>query len=182
LLPERPEEARKTLKRAIDQAAQAITEGRDAVQALRSSTAVTNDLALAINSLGQELASGETNPDAAEFQVEVEGTPRDLHPIVRDELYRIAGEAVRNAFKHAQAQRIAVQIGYDERQLRLRVRDDGKGIDPKYLDKDGYPGHYGQRGIRERAKLIGGELTVWTELDSGTVVELRIFASRAYEI
>jgi signal transduction histidine kinase len=180
LLPGRPAEARKTLESAIDQAAQAITEGRDAVQGLRSSTVAANDLALTINTLGQELASGETNPNAAEFHVEVEGTPQNLHPILRDEVYRIAGEALRNAFKHAQAQRIEVEIRYDERQLRLRVRDDGKGIDAKHLE-DGYAGHYGLRGMRERAKLMGGKLAVWSELDSGTEVELSIPASRAYQ-
>jgi signal transduction histidine kinase/ligand-binding sensor domain-containing protein len=181
LLPGRPEEARKTLEGAIDQAAHAITEGRDAVQGLRSSTTVTNDLACAITTLGQELASGESNPNAGEFHVEVEGTTRDLHPILRDEVYRIAGEALRNAFKHAQAQQIEVEIRYDERQLRVRVRDDGKGIDPKHLNEDGRPGHYGLRGMRERAKLMGGKLAVWSDLDSGTEVELRIPASRAYE-
>ena len=180
LLPERPAEARKTLETAIDQAAQAITEGRDAVQGLRSSTVVASDFALTINTLGQELASGETNPNATEFHVEVEGTPQNLHPILRDEVYRIAGEAMRNAFKHAQAERIEVEIRYDERQLRVRVRDDGKGIDGKYLNEDERPGHYGLRGMRERAKLMGGKLAVWSELDSGTEVELKIPASRAY--
>jgi signal transduction histidine kinase len=176
-----PGEAKQRFESAIDQAAQAIIEGRDAVQGLRSSTTVTNDLACAITTLGQELASGKSNPNAAEFHVEVEGTTRELHPILRDEVYRIAGEALRNAFKHAQAQRIEVEIRYDERQLRVRVRDDGKGIDPKHLNEDGRPGHYGLRGMRERAKLMGGNLTVWSDLDSGTEVELRIPASRAYE-
>ena len=174
-------EPKQKLDDAIDQAAKAITEGRDAVQGLRSSTVVSNDLALAISTLGEELASGETNPNAAELEVEVEGTPQSLHPILRDEIYRIAGEAVRNAFKHAQAERIEVEIRYDERQLRVRVRDDGKGIDAKYLNEDERPGHYGLRGMRERAKLLGGKLAVWSELDSGTEVELRIPASRAYE-
>ncbi len=181
LLPELPEEAKRSFESAIDQAAKAITEGRDAVQGLRSSTVVRNDLALAISTLGEELASGETNPNAAELEVEVEGTPQTLHPILRDEIYRIAGEAVRNAFKHAQAERIEVEIRYDERQLRVRVRDDGKGIDAKHLNEDERPGHYGLRGMRERAKLLGGKLAVWSELDSGTEVELRIPASRAYE-
>ena len=181
LLPERPEEAKRSFESAIDQAAKAITEGRDAVQGLRSSTVVRNDLALAISTLGEELASGESNPNAAELEVEVEGTPQSLHPILRDEIYRIAGEAVRNAFKHAQAERIEVEIRYDERQLRVRVRDDGKGIDAKHLNEDERPGHYGLRGMRERAKLLGVKLAVWSELDSGTEVELRIPASRAYE-
>ena len=174
-------EPKQKLDSAIDQAAEAITEGRDAVQGLRSSTVEANDLALTINTLGQELASGETNPNAAVFHVEVEGMPRRLHPILRDEVYRIAVEALRNAFKHAQAQRIEVEIRYDERQLRLRVRDDGRGIDAKHLDEDGHAGHYGLCGMRERAKLMGGKLAVWSELDSGTEVELNIPAPRAYE-
>jgi ligand-binding sensor domain-containing protein/signal transduction histidine kinase len=181
LLPERPEEARKTLESVIDQAAQAITQGRDAVQGLRSSTMVTNDLALAISALSEELGCGEMNPNCAELHVEVEGTPRNLHPILRDEVYRIAGEAVRNAFKHAEAQQIEVGIRCDERQLRLRIRDDGKGIDAKLLSDGGRPGHFGLRGMRERAKLLGGKLTVWSDLGSGTEVELGIPASRAYQ-
>ena len=181
LLPTRPEEAQKTLGSAIDQAAQAITEGRDAVQGLRSSTVVTNDLARAISTLGEELATSETSPNSALLNVEVEGTSRDLHPILRDEVYRIAGEAVRNAYKHAQARRIEVELRYDAREFRLRVRDDGKGVDPKLLNEDGRPGHYGLRGMRERAKLLGGKLAVWSERDAGTEVELRIPASRAYE-
>jgi len=181
LLPERPEKAKQNFESAIDQAAKAITESRDAVQGLRSSTVASNDLALAVSTLGEELASAETNPNAAELEVQVEGTPQSLHPILRDEIYRIAGEAVRNAFKHAQAERIEVEIRYDERELRVRVRDDGKGIDAKYLSEDERPGHYGLRGMRERAKLLGGKLAVWSELDSGTEVELRIPASRAYE-
>jgi signal transduction histidine kinase len=180
LLPTRPAEAKQTLDRAIEQAAQAITEGRDAVQGLRSSTVVTNDLALAINTLGEELAGRKTNPNAAEFHVGVDGTPRDLHPILRDEVYRIAGEALRNAFRHAEARRIEVEIRYDERQFGLRVRDDGKGIDSKLLNDDERPGHYGMRGMRERAKLLGGKLTVWSKVETGTEVELSIPAAKAY--
>ncbi len=173
-------EPKQQLDRAIDQAAQAITEGRDAVEGLRSSSVVTNDLALAINTWGVELAKGETNPNNAVFHVGVEGRTRDLHPILRDEIYRIAGEAMRNAFKHAQAQRIEVEIRYDDRQFRLRVRDDGKGIDAKLLNEDGRPGHFGLPGMRERASLLGGKLTVWSELDSGTELELNIPAMNAY--
>jgi signal transduction histidine kinase len=181
LFPTRPDEAQKTLASAIDEAAQAITEGRYAIQGLRSSTVVTNDLARAISTLGEVLRTSETSQDSAVFHVEVEGTPRELHPILRDEVYRIAGEALRNAFQHAQAQRIEVEIRYDKRRFRLQVRDDGKGIDPKLLNEGGRPGHYGLRGMRERAKLLGGKLAVWSELDSGTELELRIPASHAYE-
>ena len=172
--------AKQRLDSAIDQAAQAITEGRDAVQGLRSSTVVANDLAVAIRTLGEELAANQASPSSADFHVGVEGNPRDLHPILRDEVYRIAGEAMRNAFKHAEARRIEVEIRYDDRELRLRVRDDGKGIDPKLLAEDGRSGHFGLHGMRERAKVAGGRLDVWSELDAGTEVELTIPASAAY--
>jgi len=174
-------EPKQKLDTTIDQAAQAITEGRDAVQGLRASTLVSNDLARAISTLGEELATNEGKPNAAEFHVEVEGTSRDLRPALRDEVYRIAGEAVRNAFNHAQAKRIEVDFRYHQLEFRLRIRDDGKGIDPKLLSEGGRPGHYGLRGMRERAKLMGGKLTVWSELDAGSEVELKIPGSRAYE-
>jgi len=180
LLPGRPAEARKTLEIAIDRADQAIAEGRDAVQGLRTSTLETNDLASAIRTLGEELRAEGTNQSSALFEMEVEGTAQNLHPILRDEVYRITAEALRNAFRHARAQRIEVEILYGERWLRLRVRDDGKGIDPKLLSGDGLAGHYGLHGMRERAKVVGGKLAVWSKLDSGTEVELSIPASTAY--
>jgi signal transduction histidine kinase/ligand-binding sensor domain-containing protein len=180
LLPERPVEAKQSFESAIDQAAQAITEGRDAVQGLRSSTVETNDLAMAISALREELQADGTIADSTLFRMAVEGTPRNLHPILRDEVYRIAGETLRNAFRHAQARQIEVEIHYDARQFRLRVRDDGKGIDPEILGEHPRPGHFGLHGMRERAKIVGGQLDVWSELDSGTEVELSIPASRAY--
>ncbi|MGA9134080.1 MAG: two-component regulator propeller domain-containing protein, partial [Candidatus Sulfotelmatobacter sp.] len=179
LLPDRPVEAKEKLDTAIDQAAGAITEGRDAVQGLRASTIQGNDLALAISTLGEELAADPNNHRAA-FRVAVEGEARELHPILRDEIYKIAAEALRNAFRHAQARQVEVEIRYDDEQFRLRVRDDGKGIDPAILSRQDSAGHYGLHGMRERATLIGGKLTVWSEVDAGTEVELRVPASTAY--
>jgi signal transduction histidine kinase/ligand-binding sensor domain-containing protein len=174
-------DAKEKLDSAIEQAAKAITEGRDAVQGLRSSTFESNDLALAIRTVGDELSADAASQNRVEFHVEVEGTPRNLRPILRDEVYRIAAEALRNAFKHAQARQIEVEIHYDERQLRLRIRDDGKGIDPQVLGGDGRAGHFGLHGMRERGRLVGGKLAVWSELDSGTEVELSVPAANAYE-
>jgi signal transduction histidine kinase len=177
LIPEHPAEAQKTMETAIEQARQAIAEGRDAVQGLRSSTVVSNDLARAIGTLGEELAGNSTGRKSPEFCVQVEGKPRDLAPLVRDEAYRIAGEALRNAFRHADAMRIEVEIRYD---LRLRVRDNGKGMDPEVLDGGGRAGHHGLPGMHERAKLVGGKLAIWSEIDCGTETELTIPASIAY--
>ena len=179
LLPERPVDAKEKLDSAIEQAAEAITEGRDAVQGLRDSTVQNNDLALAISTLGEELSADSPDHQPL-FRVAVEGESRNLHPIVRDEIYKIAAEAVRNAFRHAQARQVEVEIRYDNEQFRLRVRDDGTGIDPAVLSHQGSEGHYGLPGMRERATIMGAKLTVWSEVDAGTEVELRIPADAAY--
>ena len=180
LLRTRPAEAEKALESAIDQTAQAITEGREAVQGLRASTVERDDLARAMTTLGEEIAAEASSHAAVELCVGVEGTPRTLHPIVRDEIYRIGSEALRNAFRHAKAKRIEVELRYDERQFRLRIRDDGKGIVPGFLTAEGRKGHFGLHGMRERAKLIRGKLTVWTAPGSGTEIELSVPAVHAY--
>jgi signal transduction histidine kinase len=179
MLPEHPAEAKQNLDRAIDRAAQAITEGRDAIQDLRVSTVVTNDLAVAISTLGDELAASGVNGNGTVLDVVVEGTSRDLHPILRDDIFRIAGEALRNAFRHAHARRIEVELTYDDRQFRLQVRDDGKGIDRAILT-DQRLGHFGLPGMRERAELVGGRLDVWSEAGAGTEIDLTIPAAKAY--
>ena len=179
LLPDRPMEAKEKLDNAIDQTADFITEARDEVQGLRDSTVQSNDLALAISTLGQELGTDSSHHRPA-FRVAVEGGTRNLHPILRDEIYKIAAEALRNAFRHSQARQIEVEIRYDNEQFRLRVRDDGKGVDPAILSSQSSKGHYGLPGMRERATLIGGKLAVWSEVDAGTEVELRVPASTVY--
>jgi signal transduction histidine kinase len=122
--------------------------------------------------------------------MEVEGTPRALHPILRDDIYRIALEAVRNAFRHARARWIEVEIIYEAKQLRVRVRDNGIGIDASLVER-GRPGHFGLAGMRERARQIGGQLEVWSEASlskpeapssprAGTEIELIIPAAMVY--
>ncbi|HXB67749.1 MAG TPA: two-component regulator propeller domain-containing protein [Candidatus Acidoferrales bacterium] len=180
MIPQRPVEAQKTLERAIEQARQAVTEGRDAVQALRASTVVTNDLVRAITTLGEQLATEYPGASCPEPRVQVQGTSRELAPIVRDEVYRIAYEAVRNVCRHAQASRIDVEILYGDRHFRLRVRDDGKGIDPKVLAEGGRAGHHGLPGMQERANLAGGKLVLSSKPGSGTEAELTIPAAFAY--
>ena len=176
-------DAGQALDAAIDDAARAITEARDTVQNLRSSTVLTNELAKALEMSGRELVEEErsANKDVTAFSIEVEGTSQELHPIVRDEVYRISAEALRNPFRHARAKQIKVEIQYDARQLRVRVRDDGVGIDADRMP-EGRAGHYGIPGMRERAKGFGGQLEVWSEPGAGTKVELTILASAAYAV
>ena len=143
VLPKLPanEKAKDQLDSVIDQAARAVTEGRNTVQGLRSSTMLSGDFGSALNTLGAELAAADGNPSTTTFCVEVEGTPRELKPMVRDEVYRIAGEALRNAFRHAQAHRVEVSVRYAEQQLTVRIRDDGQGISSEVLEAKGRPGH-----------------------------------------
>jgi signal transduction histidine kinase/ligand-binding sensor domain-containing protein len=173
-------EGKAMLDRTIDQAAAAVTEGRDAVQGLRASATEMNDLAEAIRTLGETLATEYGNGDPPLLRVEVLGPSRAVHPILRDEIFRVAGEAMRNAFRHAHARQVEVEIHYDVRQLRLRIRDDGKGIDTAVLAQGAREGHYGLPGMRERAKSIEGKLTLWSAPGAGTEVELAIPASHAY--
>jgi len=180
-LPEGAVEARKTLELALDRTSEAIGEARDAViEGLRTSTFESSDFATAIRTIGDELALAENSQTATPFRVLVEGTPRVLHAILRDEIYRLTAEALRNAFRHAAARNIEVEIRYDEKYFRVRVRDDGKGISPDVLRADGRQSQYGLPGMQERAELVGGKLTIWSEVGNGTEVELTIPASTVY--
>jgi signal transduction histidine kinase len=181
MLPRRPEEAIQVLDTAITRAEEAIAEGRDAIKDLRPEPAAAHDLAHLLTATGQELARAEDEKGhSPAFRVTEEGERQMLSPILRDEIYRIARELLRNAFRHADAHQIEAEIRYDSARLRLRIRDDGKGIDPKVLQDGGRAGHWGLPGIRERSKQIGARLDLWSEAGAGTEVELTVPASVAY--
>jgi len=181
LLFRRPEKAAETLDDAIHLASGAITEGRDAIQDLRLQPAVQSDLAQLLTATGQELArSQKATGQLVTFHVAEEGERRALDPIVQDEAYRIARELLRNAFRHAQASQIEADIRYEDRRLRVLIRDDGKGIEPEVVEAGGRDGHWGLLGMRERAKQIGARLEFWSEAGAGTEVELSIPASIVY--
>jgi len=181
LFSRRPEEAIRTLDGAISSAEGAIVEGRDAIQDLRPGSTGQTDLEHLLTTTGQELASAQdSNGNRPVFRVTVEGPPQTLAPVLQDEVYRIGREVLRNAFRHAHASRIEAEIRYDDRLLRVRIRDDGKGIDKKVQEEGARAGHWGLPGVRERAKRIGARLTIWSEIGAGTEVELTVPASIAY--
>jgi signal transduction histidine kinase/ligand-binding sensor domain-containing protein len=186
MLPRRPEEALQALDTAITRAEEAIAEGRGAIQGLRPEPATDRDLAQLLTATGQELtgtsldAGQGANRHSPAFRVTEEGERQTLSPILQDEVYRIARELLRNAFQHADAHRIEAEIRYDYGRLRLRIRDDGKGIDPKVLQEGGRAGHWGLPGIRERARQIGARMDFWSEAGAGTEAELSVPASVAY--
>jgi signal transduction histidine kinase len=177
-----PEEAIATLDDAIIGTEQAIAESRDAIQELRSESANQGDLAESLTATAQELAaSQEANRNSPIFRIIVEGERRRLSSILHDEVYRIAREALRNAFRHAHADRIEIEIRYDAHEFRLRVRDDGVGMEAKVLAEGGRSGHWGLRGVRERVQRIGGRLDLWSQAGAGTEVQLTVPAAVAYE-
>jgi signal transduction histidine kinase/ligand-binding sensor domain-containing protein len=177
LLPEQPAEAKKRLETALQQAVRAITDARNAVQGLRL-IEEEDDLVASLTTIRDEFASDE--PNRPQVHIVVDGTPRPLKPIVRAEVYRIADEGVRNAYRHAVARQITLAIGFDARQFRLRVRDDGRGIDEQVFLSKPPAGHFGLRGMRERAELVGGQLAMWSKTGSGTQIQLTIPAAAAY--
>jgi len=169
------EPARQMIEKALDRADEVLVQGRDRVKNLRL-TAQMKTLREALTDVIKDLAVSK----GVEFSVVVEGDLRKLNPLVRDEAYWIGHEALFNALHHAGAKRIEVEIAYDPSQLRLRFRDDGCGIDPKILEAGGKPGHWGMRGMRERAARIGAHLETWSRPGAGTELELRIPGSVAY--
>jgi len=182
MLPRRPDEAIDVLDSAIGATSQAIGEGRSAIQQLRLKQIDECNLAQWLTNIGQELArSQQTNGDSPIFRLTVEGEQQSLSPLPRTEVYRITREILQNAFRHAQAHHIEAEIRYDDRLLRVRIRDDGRGIDPKILQAGGSAGHWGLRGARERAQQIGAHLDFWSEAGVGTEVQLTVPAAVAYE-
>jgi len=181
LLPGRIEEAIRTLDRAIGEGDEAIAEGRDAIQGLRADTALERNLEHLLTAAGKELArSSVAEGELPAFRVTVEGAWQPLSPLLQDEVYRIAREILRNAFHHAHASRIELEIAYDRQFLRLRIRDNGKGIDRKVVEQGARQGHWGLPGVRERAKRIGARLKLWSEPGAGTEAELTVPARIAY--
>ena len=181
MLPREPDGAAVILDSAIGATEQTITDSRGAIQHLRSATD-EGDLEQWLTATGQELGRlHAADGDAPVFRSTAEGERKTLSALPRDEIFRIAREILRNAFQHAQASRIEVEIRYDDREFRLRIRDDGKGVESGVLQQDGTAGHWGVRGARERAQQIGARLDFWSEAGAGTEVELTVPAAIAYE-
>jgi ligand-binding sensor domain-containing protein/signal transduction histidine kinase len=181
LIRRKADNAEAALDEAILATSEAIQEGRSAIGDLRPEPAAQRNLPELLNAAGRELAMAqEVNGHCPSYRVVIEGKQQHLSPMLQDEIYRISREVIRNAFAHAVASHIEVEIRYDQDQLRLRVRDDGKGIDPKVL-AGGQAGHYGIPGMRERAQRIGAQLDFWSEAGAGTEVELTVPGPMAYQ-
>ena len=160
---------------------QVIDEGRNAIRGIRSPEGGVLDLEHALSLVPQTFAVLGQTEKPVDFRVIVEGRPRALRPILRDEAYHIGREALVNAFRHSQAGSIEVEVEYAARYLRLLVRDNGCGIDQQVL-QSGRDGHWGLSGMRERAERIGAKLRVHSRKAAGTEVELSIPGHLAFEV
>jgi signal transduction histidine kinase len=168
-----PQQLRQGMAQLTDLLGRAVKEGRGAVQTLRDSVDASHDLAEALGTAAENLG----RPPEVTVSVAVQGTARELHPMVRDEIYRIGYEAIRNVYAHAGATQLDIVLDYGH-DLTLRIADNGLGIDPAIADA-GKSGHYGVHGMRERAKSIGAPLTI-TGGSTGTTLLLVVPGRSAF--
>jgi signal transduction histidine kinase/ligand-binding sensor domain-containing protein len=171
------EQTRQLMEQSLDQADKLLGESRDKVKDLRGSASDSADLAEALAAAGDQFAQLHHS----KFRVSVQGNRRELHPIVREESFLIGREALANAFRHADAQTIEAEVTFGDRDLHVRIRDDGRGIDAAFLDAGSRPGHFGLIGMRERAKKLGAQVNVWSKPGLGTEIDLRVPANVAYQ-
>jgi signal transduction histidine kinase/ligand-binding sensor domain-containing protein len=168
--------ARLRLEKALDRADEVMPEGRGRLTGLRTFYDEC-DLSQAFSNVAQEFV-GESQ---TAFRAVVEGTVRCLHPLVRDEAYQIGREALINAFLHAHARNIEVETCYSPKELRIRIQDDGCGIDVAVLASEDKSSHWGLRGMTERGNKIRGHLNISSRVGVGTEVELRVPGAVAYD-
>jgi signal transduction histidine kinase/ligand-binding sensor domain-containing protein len=172
----RPDPVRAELELTLDRADKALGETRDKVRGLRSSDDSVVELSEAFATVGRELSVG----GATSFKASRVGTARLLDQVAREEIYWAGREALLNAFAHAGARAIEVEVIYADRELRVLVRDDGRGIDPEVMASGSRPGHWGLVGMRERTERHGAEFKIYSRADSGTEVQIQVPAAVAY--
>jgi len=170
------EPARAIFEDALKQSDQVMMGGRELLLDLRTGSGEASNLSEAfVNAEGELRKIRDTD-----YKVIVQGEPKDLHPVVFEEAYRLGREALVNAFQHSQASLIEAELTYERSGLRLRFRDDGVGLDPKTLREGRRDNHWGLPGMRERAKKMGAQIEIWSRNGAGTEIEVWIPASVAY--
>jgi ligand-binding sensor domain-containing protein/signal transduction histidine kinase len=164
------------LEEALNRADEVLEDSRSKLAGLRGFDSKSQELFAALTVVGQSLAVDRS----IKFRSELEGEPRELHPVVREEAYRIGAEALTNSFTHAKATAIELDIRYEAAALRVLVRDDGVGIEQSTLVGSGRAGHFGLLGMRERTAKISARIRILTRPGAGTEVQLRVPATMAY--
>jgi len=166
---------RADMEHVLARAEDVIDEGRARVQQLRAPALCQGTLADSLAGAGGAFAADSEVCFASRCQ----GQPRPLAPEVEDALFTIGREALSNAFRHAGATTVRLELDYDDRQVRVAVADDGRGIPADVLARGARHGHWGLPGMHESARLAGGELRVDSSA-AGTSITIRVPATRAY--
>ena len=165
----------RALDRLSDWLDRAGVEGRAALEALRSSPIEANDLVGALHRAANDCIVGTK----INVTLTTMGMIRELHPIARDEVYRIAYEAIRNACAHSGAKDLWIELDY-KRRFQMRIRDNGRGVSEEIL-RVGRAGHFGLAGMRERALFIGGEFNITSSPENGTIISVVIPGQAIYK-
>ena len=167
LLSASTEAAREHLDQARILVRSSLAEARQSIWELRSQASDVSDFRARISSLAQKV----TESGSVKVQFEVHGQYRPLKTIVEDELFRIGQEAIANAVRHSGARQIRVNLTFDSRKLRMTVTDDGCGFTGP-VNSEGPEGHFGLKGMRERAERIDAQLNIESSVGSGTTVSV----------
>ncbi len=160
-----PGQANALLNNSLQAIREGLTETRRALQELRAKPLEDLGLAIAIKSLAESVEERA----GSRIEVAVDGRLGDLSPAVEQSIYRIAQEALTNIADHAQANNVQVLLKRNGGQIELIIADDGCGFDPDVPDE---ANQYGLRGMRERAEMIGGNLSVESRVGKGTRITL----------
>ena len=164
-------EVRRLLDEALDRGDEILLHARDTVRGLRTDAGAIEDLSQAFTDCALRQAADD---HSVAFRVTTDGSSWTLRQRIRDEMFQIGKEAIVNAYTHADATRIEVELLFRKGWVAMVVRDNGRGIDPAILEDGGREGHWGLVGMRERADKAGGRLKIWSPRDGGTIVELKI--------
>lgn len=164
-----PETSRRSLTSLAARMRETIARSRHMVSNLHSTAVTQYNLVEVLRHAEAEFRSGPLPI----FDLVCKGEPRHVHPLIRDEMYRICREALANAFRHSNAEYVTVEIRFLPGLLEVEISDDGQGMTEEML-KHGRAGHFGLRGMQAHAQRIGATLSVESEPGQGTNVILRV--------
>jgi signal transduction histidine kinase/ligand-binding sensor domain-containing protein len=161
----------------LDRADKAMAEGRSELLNLRDRAHQGDDIAGVLGRFGASLQE-QFGP---RFTLAVQGAACAIDAAAVEELYWIGREALFNAYQHAQASHVELELVYGDA-FGLQVRDDGAGMRPDVQGDGSRAGHWGVPGMRERARALGGSLEIWSKSGAGTEVVLRVPGERVYVV
>jgi hypothetical protein len=171
-----PPPARQSIETLLDDSDRVMREGRETFLDGSTQSAEPRDLAELLAAYCAELSAA--HPTA--YRIEIDGQPCAIDPMVLTELSKIAREGLCNAFQHAKASAIEVELSYGSNFLQLRVRDNGKGFDPERLQLTSGSRRLGLENMRRRAEAIQATFKLWSRMGVGTELEATIAGKHAY--